>query len=295
MSFILIARRIIRQASGALCLLALCVLSACSTLKLVYNQSDDLLYWWVDAYVDLEGEQKANTRDALAELQRWHRQQQLPEYVALLQKARSVALQDITAAQVCAVTDEMKASFLVLLRHIEPAAARLGTQLKAEQLQHMRKRYDKTNKEWRSDWLEGSADKRLRYRTKQALKRMEDFYGRLDEPQREVLNQWLSSSAFDAALSYGERERRQADSLQTLQRMADSGSVAAAQGLLRAWTERAFNSPNEHFRNYSQALWQENCVGFAKLHNSTTTTQRQHLVETLRGYESDLKTLVTPK
>ena len=288
-------RRIIRQASGALCLLALCVLSACSTLKLVYNQSDDVLYWWVDAYVDLEGEQKASTRDALAELHRWHRQQQLPEYVALLQKARSVALQDITAPQVCAVTDEMKASFLVLLRHIEPAAARLGTQLKAEQLQHMRKRYDKTNKEWRSDWLEGSADKRLRYRTKQALKRLEDFYGRLDEPQREVLNQWLSSSAFDAALSYSERERRQADSLQTLQRMADSGSVAAAQVLLRAWTERAFNSPNEHFRNYSQALWQENCVGFAKLHNSTTTTQRQHLVETLRGYESDLKTLVTPK
>jgi len=288
-------RRIIRQASGALCLLALCVLSACSTLKLVYNQSDDVLYWWVDAYVDLEGEQKASTRDALAELQRWHRQQQLPEYVALLQKARSVALQDITAPQVCAVTDEMKASFLVLLRHIEPAAARLGTQLKADQLQHMRKRYDKTNKEWRSDWLEGSADKRLRYRTKQALKRLEDFYGRLDEPQREVLNQWLSSSAFDAALSYSERERRQADSLQTLQRMADSGSVAAAQGLLRAWTERAFNSPNEHFRNYSQTLWQENCVGFAKLHNSTTTTQRQHLVETLRGYESDLKTLVTPK
>jgi len=288
-------RRIIRQASGALCLLALCVLSACSTLKLVYNQSDDVLYWWVDAYVDLEGEQKASTRDALAELQRWHRQQQLPEYVALLQKARSVALQDITAPQVCAVTDEMKASFLVLLRHIEPAAARLGTQVKAEQLQHMRKRYDKTNKEWRSDWLEGSADKRLRYRTKQALKRLEDFYGRLDEPQREVLNQWLSSSAFDAALSYSERERRQADSLQTLQRMADSGSVAAAQGLLRAWTERAFNSPNEHFRNYSQTLWQENCVGFAKLHNSTTTTQRQHLVETLRGYESDLKTLVTPK
>jgi len=295
MSFILIVRRIIRQAPLALGLLALCVLSACSTLKLVYNQSDDVLYWWVDAYVDLEGEQKASTRDAMAELQRWHRQQQLPEYVALLQKARSMALQDITAPQVCAVTDEMKASFLVLLRHIEPAAARLGTQLKAEQLQHMRKRYDKTNKEWRSDWLEGSAEKRLRYRTKQALNRFEDFYGRLDDPQREVLNQWLSSSAFDAALSYSERERRQADSLQTLQRMADSGSVAAAQGLLRAWTERAFHSPNESYRSYSQALWQENCVGFAKLHNSTTTTQRQHLVETLRGYESDLKTLVTPK
>ncbi len=288
-------QRIIRQAPLALGLLALCVLSACSTIKLVYNQSDDLLYWWVDAYVDLEGEQKASTREALGALQRWHRQQQLPEYVALLQKARSMAQQDITASQVCAVTDEVKASFLTLLRQIEPAAARLGTQLKAEQLQHMRKRYDKTNKEWRSDWLEGSPEKRLRYRTKQALNRLEDFYGRLDDPQREVLNQWLSSSAFDATLNYSERERRQADSLQTLQRMADSGSVSAAQGLLRAWTDRAFYSPNESYRSYSQALWQENCTGFAKLHNSTTPAQRQHLADSLRGYETDLKALISQK
>ena len=288
-------QRIIRQAPLALGLLALCVLSACSTIKLVYNQSDDLLYWWVDAYVDLEGEQKASTREALGALQRWHRQQQLPEYVALLQKTRSMAQQDITASQVCAVTDEVKASFLTLLRQIEPAAARLGTQLKAEQLQHMRKRYDKTNKEWRSDWLEGSPEKRLRYRSKQALNRLEDFYGRLDDPQREVLNQWLSSSAFDATLNYSERERRQADSLHTLQRMADSGSVAAAQGLLRAWTDRAFHSPNESYRSYSQALWQENCTGFAKLHNSTTPAQRQHLADSLRGYETDLKALISQK
>ncbi len=276
-------------------MLAFALFTGCSTIKLVYNQSDDLLYWWADAYVDLEAEQKTTTREALGDLQRWHRQQQLPEYVVLLQKARGMALQDINAPQVCAVTDEMKASFLLLLRQIEPAAARLGTQLKTDQLQHMRKRYDKTNKEWRSDWLEGSAEKRLRYRTKQALNRLEDFYGRLDDPQREVLNQWLSSSVFDAAINYAERERRQADSLQTLQRMAEGGSVTAAQGLLRAWTDRTFNSPNESYRSYSQALWQENCNGFAKLHNSTTPAQRQRLVETLRGYETDLKTLNAQK
>ena len=279
----------------ALGVLALVCLSACSTIKLVYNQSDDLLYWWVDAYVDLEADQKPNTREALSALQRWHRQQQLPEYVALLQKTRSMALHDITPGQVCAVTEEMKTSFLGLLRQIEPAAARLGSQLKPPQREHMRQRYDKTNQEWRSDWLDASADKRLRYRNKQALKRLEDFYGRLDEPQREVLNLWLASSAFDPAFSYAERERRQADSLQTLQRMAESGSPNTAQGLLHAWTERAFHSPNESYRTYNQALWQENCAGFAKLHNSTTPAQRQRLAETLRGYETDLKTLIAQK
>jgi len=288
-------QRIIRQAAWALAVLALAGLAGCSTIKLVYNQSDDLLYWWVDAYVDLEGEQKPLTRDALSDLQRWHRQHQLPEYIALLQKARALAPHDISSAQVCAVTEEVKASFLVVMRHIEPAAARLGTQLSAQQLRHMRKRYEKTNKDWREDWLEGSAEKRLRYRNKQALNRLEDFYGRLDEAQREVLQQWLSESKFQATTNYAERERRQNDSLMTLQRMAESDSPASAQSLLRGWVDRAFSSPNEGYRAYSQALWQENCTGFAKLHNSTTPAQRQRLLESLRGYENDFRALMGKK
>jgi hypothetical protein len=296
MSFILLLRRIIRQAMRALPVLALAALSGCSTIQLVYNQSDDLLYWWMDAYVDFQDNQKQFTRDALSNLQRWHRQQQLPEYVALLKRLQTMAPNDITPAQVCAVTEDMKSSFTSVLRFIEPEATRLGVQLTPEQLRNMRKRYDKTNKDWREDWLEGSAEKRLKYRTKQALNRLEDFYGRLDAPQREVLNQWLSESVFDAATSYAERERRQAVSLQTLQRMAQAGEASAAtQALLRGWIERSFNSPVERHRAYGQALWQENCEGFAKLHNSTTPAQRQRLLESLRGYENDFRALMSKK
>jgi len=276
--------------------LALTALSGCSTIQLVYNQSDDLLYWWMDAYVDFQDNQKQFTRDTLTNLQRWHRQQQLPEYVALLKRLQTMAPNDITPAQVCAVTEDMKSSFANVLRFIEPEATRLGVQLTPEQLRNMRKRYDKTNKDWREDWLEGSAEKRLKYRTKQALNRLEDFYGRLDAPQREVLNQWLSESVFDAATSYAERERRQADSLQTLQRMAQAGEASAAtQALLHGWIERSFNSPIERHRAYGQALWQENCEGFAKLHNSTTPAQRQRLLESLRGYENDFRALMSKK
>ena len=276
--------------------LALVALSGCSTIKLVYNQSDDLLYWWMDAYVDFQDNQKQFTRDTLSNLQRWHRQQQLPEYVAMLKRVQTMAPNDITPAQVCGVTEDIKSSFVTLLRFIEPEATRLGVQLTPEQLRNVRKRYDKTNKDWREDWLEGSAEKRLKYRTKQALNRLEDFYGRLDAPQREVLRQWLNESVFDATTSYAERERRQADSLQTLQRMAQAGEASATtQALLRGWIDRSFNSPIERHRAYGQALWQENCEGFAKLHNSTTPAQRQHLAESLRGYENDFRNLMSKK
>jgi hypothetical protein len=296
MSFILILRRIIRHASVWLALAALMTLSGCSTIKVVYNNSDDLIYWWLDGYADLQGEQKQFTRDTLAELQRWHRQQQLPEYVALLKRMQTMAPNDITPAQVCAVTEDMKTSFVTLLRFVEPANTKLASQLKPEQLISIRKRFDKTNKNWKEDWLDPNAEERLRYRTKQATNRLEDFYGRLDKPQRDVLHQWLSTSMFDPALSYADRERRQADSLQTFQRIAQEGvATSQTQSLLRALTERSFNSPNERFRTYSKALWQENCEGFAKLHNSTTPAQRQHMVEALRGYEADFKILMTQK
>jgi hypothetical protein len=296
MSFILILRRIIRHASVWVALAALMTLSGCSTIKVVYNNSDDLIYWWLDGYADLQGEQKQFTRDTLAELQRWHRQQQLPEYVALLKRMQTMAPNDITPAQVCAVTEDMKTSFVTLLRFVEPANTKLASQLKPEQLISIRKRFDKTNKNWKEDWLDPNAEERLRYRTKQATNRLEDFYGRLDKPQRDVLHQWLSTSMFDPALSYADRERRQADSLQTFQRIAQEGvATSQTQSLLRALTERSFNSPNERFRTYSKALWQENCEGFAKLHNSTTPAQRQHMVEALRGYEADFKILMTQK
>ncbi len=272
-------------------------LSGCSTIKLVYNNSDDLIYWWLDGYADLQGEQKQFTRDALSDLRRWHRQQQLPEYVALLKRMQALAPNDITPAQVCAVTEDMKSSFIRVLRHMEPASAQLASQLKPEQLRSVRQRFDKTNKTWREDWLDPNAEERLRYRTKQATNRLEDFYGRLDKPQRDALHQWLSNSMFDPALSYTERERRQADTLQTLQRIAQEGPAKqeSAQALLRALVERSFNSPNERARAYSKELWNENCAGFAKFHNSTTPAQRERMVQALRGYEQDFKTLMAQK
>nr|WP_315229800.1 DUF6279 family lipoprotein [uncultured Limnohabitans sp.] len=296
MSFILILRRIIRHASLWLSVLMLVGLTGCSTIKVVYNNSDDLLYWWVDSYADLQDGQKQLTRDTLTELHRWHRHQQLPEYIALLQKMRAMAPNDITPAQVCAVTEEGKTSFTTVLRFVEPASTRLALQFKPEQLRSVRKRFDKTNKDWRKDWLDPDAEDRLQYRNKQALNRLEDFYGRLDTPQREVLRRWLNESVFDPVLSYAERERRQADTMQTLQRMVKEGSATAqAQALWHGLMERALNSPNERYRAYNRVLWQENCEGFAKLHNSTTPAQRKRMVESLQGYENDFRILMSQK
>jgi len=289
--------RIIRHALCLFSLSALVLLGGCSTLKLVYNQADEAAYWWLDNYVDVTDKQKTLVKDTLRQLHLWHRQTELPEYVALLQKVRAMAPNDIQPEQVCAITQDMQNGLVRILHQVEPEATQLISQLSDAQLQRVRKKYDKLNQEWREDYWDGSEEKRLRYRNKQLLNRLEDFYGSLDTPQREVVQQWLLKSTFNPATSFKERQRRQAEALQTFSRIAHGGSqpINALQPQVRAWVDRSFTSPDEAFHAYSQTLKQENCEGFAKVHNSTTRAQRERLAENLRNYENIVQSLVLKK
>ena len=273
------------------------LLYGCSTLSLAYNQADEAIYWWLDSYVDLTDKQKPLVKDTLRHLHQWHRQTQLPEYIALLKRVRAMAPHEVQAEQVCAVTQEMQNSFIAVLHQVEPEATKLISQLSDAQLQRIRKKYDKLNQEWREDYMDGSEEKRMRYRNKQLLNRLEDFYGSLEAPQREVVQHWLQASTFNPATSFKERQRRQADALQTFGRIAHSGSQSssAAQLQLRAWVERSFTPPEEALHVYSQTLRQENCEGFAKLHNSTTRAQRERLAENLLQYENIFQSLALKK
>jgi hypothetical protein len=63
---------------------------------------------------------------------------------------------------------------------------------------------------------------------------------------------------------------------------------------MRALLERVLNSPDANYRNYMDKLIQESCRTFANLHNSTTPTQRLRLMETLKDYETDARSLMAP-
>ena len=125
--------------------------------------------------------------------------------------------------------------------------------------------------------------------------RAELFYGRLEPVQLAAFRVRVAGSIFDAGLSYREFLRRQQDALQTLRRIQDG----QAEGLsvsteMRALLERTLNSPDAHYRNYTNKLMQENCSTFATLHNSSTLAQRLRLMETLINYLADARSLMTP-
>jgi len=281
-----------RRALAGLLLLCLTLLSGCSLLRLTYPQVPTIAYWWLDAYVDFTTAQSPRVQEQLAEWLRWHRSTQLVDYAALLQRARTEVLAEATPAQACRWYDELAARLVVAYEQALPAAADAALALTSAQMEHIQHKFDKSNAEFRDDFLQPAPEVRLKESVKRTVDRAETLYGRLDEAQRERVARAVAASPFDPALWLAERQARQVDLLQTLRRLqAERATNAQMQAALRMLAERAQNSPRPAYRAYQQRLKQFNCEIAAQVHNATTPAQRQAAADTLKGWETDIRAL----
>ena len=275
---------------------ALASISACSAVKLAYNNLPDIGYWWIDAYVDFSEPQTLQVRSELAQLHKWHRDTELVKLADLLQRIHRLAPMDTTPEQLCSLYDDIQARFDMVARQAEPAAAALALKLEPGQIKHMEARFEKGNAEWRRDRASGNGAERRDKRLKASIERAEQFYGTLDEQQRAVLGDAMNQSRFDPQRSYDERVRRQQDLLQTLRalRPANGGerpTIATTRTALRAYLDRSLHSPDPDTRAYFENATLDTCRAYARLHNSTTAQQRARAKGRLAAYERDAREL----
>jgi hypothetical protein len=280
---------------GIIVALALCLaLSACSAIKLGYNALPTLAHWWLDGYVDFSDEQAPRVRDELARLLAWHRQQELPRVVELLERMETMAPGEITAQQACGVVADARERLHALADYAGPGITVLAASLTGRELRHIGRKFRRNNERFEEDWVKLPPPERHDKRFQQMLERMETIYGRLDEPQRAVLRQRIEQSAFDPARALGERQRRQHDLQQLLRRLTASGGLPEGEGrmLVRAWLANAETSPDPAYRAHQDVLLQEGCTSFALVHQSTTAPQREQAVRRLRAYQRDVRDLM---
>lgn len=279
---------------GALLLacFAAAMLGGCSLLRLTYPQLPTIGYWTADSYLDLTSTQSERVRAQLAELLRWNRATQLPEYSMLLRRARAEIMADTTPERVCQWLDEATARAQIAFDQALPAAADIALTLTPAQLDHLRKHLDKTNAELREEFIERKPERRQKEAVKRAIERAETLYGKVDEAQRERIARDVAASPFEPERWLAERQLRQREALQTLRRLqALRAGSDAMQAALRAFFERAQASPDDAYRAYQQRLRQFSCEFAARLHNSTSPEQRQAAAGTLGGWEGDLRAL----
>jgi uncharacterized membrane protein len=271
-------------------------LAGCGMVRVAYNQAPDALYWWLDSYFDFKEAQTQRLRKDLDALHAWHRMNELPTYVALLDKARSLSGGTVDSAQVCSLFDEARARAIAAMERMEPTIVAIAPMLSLEQIGHLEDKLDKRNRKWRAEWMEGPQHKRVAKRVKEAVSRAEHLYGNLDERQLAVIKSSVARSSYDPQVSYRESLRREQDSLATLRSFHSSPSTPdQVRTAIRALFDRSIKSPDLAYRSYQDAITREGCGAVADLHNSTTPAQRQRADKTLKSYEDDFRALLAAR
>jgi hypothetical protein len=274
------------------------LLPACSAIKLAYNQSPSLAYWYLDDYVDFTGVQSLQVKADMAQLQTWHRQTQLPGYIAMLQKIETQLPGEISPAQACKVFEEVRTQITTLSIQAAPIASTLALTLKPAQLAKIQSKFDKENTEYREDYIQVSAAQLREKRLEMTVSRSEKLYGRLDSQQISLIGQLLDSAEFDASQFYKERLRRQQDTLKTFAKLANikatNPELATAeqeQNAVRELVGRSLKSPNTTYSAYQEKFMQDSCRFFSAIHASTSAPQRAKAQQVLSGYQQDMRTL----
>ncbi len=272
----------------------LLLLGGCSMLRVGYNQGPQLVWWWLDGYVDFSSEQVPHAKEAIHQWFDWHRTTQLPEYAAWLATLRSQVGDPVTPAQVCRWSEELRDIVAPALDHALQLSAPLVPSLGEAQWRHIEQHYAKGNDEFRRDYLQPHAEERLEASIKRTVKRTENIYGSIDDPQQRLIATGLATSPFDAEAWLVERQRRQRDTLLTLRRLAIAPTEAEqVTTALRMLVGHVEHSTDTSYRDYQVRLTEYTCAFVARVHNSTSSLQRRHAHDKLKDWEADLRKLTT--
>ena len=267
-------------------------LGGCSVVRVGYNQAPLGLYWWLDNQVGWRSEQAPVVRQALQQLQQWHRQEELPIYAQTLAQWGRQAQGALDEVQVCEALDAVQARTDRLMREAIRLAAPVVPSIDAAQRQQLQRRLAERNRDWRKEWLDGTPEQRLQRRVQRTSERYAEWYGRLSPAQLALVRQQLESSSWSAQWAADVRLQRQQALLQLLE-AAETTPLSPEQVQAALWQQwQAFSEPpQEADVRYMRGWLRQACGHLAEFHNSTSAQQRAHLTRKLASYEQDLRAL----
>lgn len=218
------------------------LVAACSTARLGYNNADWLVAMYMDRYFDLKGEQKDWFKARMAEHVAWHRRAELPRYHRILTDMRTRIENGLEREDLDILATELAHRYLALADRLLPDMARLTASLDTEQIDHFERRLQRRFEEEREEEAKArrrierdGVEKARRRRVAEAIERIEDWTGRLDDEQRAHVAALMApeSDGADAREDdTGRRERRTAEYIAALRAGADAAEL---EGMLREW------------------------------------------------------------
>ncbi len=268
-------------------------LFACSAARIGYNNGETVSYWWLNSYVDFEGEQKPWVKQHIDGLFAWHRKTQLREYVQLVSRIQHRDLAAVTKADLLNDYEDGRTRIMQITDHAAPDLADLALSLTPAQIANIEEKFTKSNNKFRKEYLRGDKAERQEFRYKKMMKQAEYWFGNFSREQEAKLRALSDARPLNNELMMADRLRRQQELIAMLQRMySEKPSREAAIAMIRKYVadtmDRFGSKQQQAFANASK---EANAALVADMMRMATPEQKRHFVNTLQDWISDFNRL----
>ncbi|NVJ51711.1 MAG: hypothetical protein HWE11_15075 [Gammaproteobacteria bacterium] len=267
-------------------LLAVLLLTGCG-IKFWYNRIDWIVPWFMDDFVELTDGQEDRLEQILIAQTKWHRQQELPRYIAFLTAVRQDVEQQAVAQNYQTRRQQISVFYETLLAQLAPDAASLMAQLTPEQANAMLTTLAKQDKERMEEYSELSAAERVVEIEENLRDSLRDWVGRLTSSQRALVKEW-------AAAIKDTTEQRMIYRKAWREAMAFELEVAALDNNQQGLEQLITNGQQFQSETLRQ-LYQHNAAQSERfliaLYESLSARQKQKLINRLNDYIDDFNDL----
>ena len=165
------------------------LLAGCSSTSFLYNRLDTLIAWELDDYVDLTPAQANDMDRVIDSFMLWHRTQELPQYVALLDRIDRDLAEPVSAAGLMDLEGAVEAALNRLRDRMLADMLEFGATLSLEQRLQFVETLQSEHAELSEKRLARSEQRYREDLEEQLQDNLTSYLGRLTPAQREYVAQ----------------------------------------------------------------------------------------------------------
>ena len=267
-------------------IVCLLLLPACSSTTFIYNRLDFLLPWYLDDYVDLSRTQKDYLDELLEPYLSWHRREELPRYLAILDQIDDSLDRTMEQQDVADISLAFEDAWTRLESEGLNWMLQLGARLSNEQIAAFLQELQEQQQEYEEKYLARSEDEYREDTYDSLVDNFQDYLGRLEPEQKQVLKD--TSAAMQRSDSAWLEERAAwLVKLETLLQRKPGWQ----QRLRDTLDAREENHSSKYRQVYEHNVAQINRAIVTVL-NSRTERQNRRLRKKLDNFREDIQTLI---
>ena len=266
-------------------LFSLIFLVGCSSTTFIYNRIDFLLPWYLESYVDLNQEQRQKLNELLEPFFEWHREEELPKYVKIIEDFESILDEKIELASIEAITHEVEQSWFRLednmIAWVIPMTRELSDEQITEFLQTMQSKTAQNENKYLSRNLQTYQNDNY----KRIRKNLRRFIGGMNKDQLDLID-IASKEMIRVDGQWIDNRKALIENLKVILKRGEGWELD-----LENITHRDDKVASNYRRTYSHNIAVNERL-FVEILNSRTEKQDKKLRSQLLRYKTDIKTLI---